>query len=149
MWTHEQESTLRELWARGLSAGMIRKEPDFTHLTRNAILGKVHRMQLPIRSTKIEDRAPVRNSYRARPKSVKITIWQALEKVYALSDTETGAEVPLAQRKSLIELTDKSCRWPIGHPGTDNFYFCGAETASLSRGQPYCRGHLKAAWRPA
>jgi hypothetical protein len=50
------------------------------------------------------------------------------------------------QYKSLLELTNITCRWPHGRPGTDRFFFCGAPEADLERGIPYCARHMQRAY---
>ena len=55
-------------------------------------------------------------------------------------------EIPVEQRKTLLELTEKTCRWPIGDPGGGEFYFCGGEAAN---DLPYCTHHSRIAYQPA
>lgn len=46
---------------------------------------------------------------------------------------------------SIMDLTESTCRWPSGHPGTEDFFYCGSETLP---GRPYCRIHHIIAYRP-
>ncbi len=54
-------------------------------------------------------------------------------------------EIPIEQRKTLLQLTDKTCHWPVGDPGSGEFYFCGGESAN---DQPYCAYHARVAYQP-
>jgi GcrA cell cycle regulator len=52
---------------------------------------------------------------------------------------------PERLRCSLLDLTNETCRWPIGDPGETGFYFCGTPSADLAAGQPYCPCHMREA----
>ena len=54
--------------------------------------------------------------------------------------------IPIGQRRTLLELTEETCRWPIGDPGSADFFFCGGQTAT---GLPYCAYHSRVAYQPA
>jgi GcrA cell cycle regulator len=54
--------------------------------------------------------------------------------------------IPLGQRRTLLELTEQTCRWPIGDPGHSDFFFCGGQTIT---GLPYCAYHSRVAYQPA
>jgi GcrA cell cycle regulator len=54
-------------------------------------------------------------------------------------------EIPIEQRKTLLQLTEKTCRWPIGDPASSEFFFCGGENANE---QPYCAFHARVAYQP-
>jgi GcrA cell cycle regulator len=149
-WTDYTQSQLIDLWASGFSGSRIATELG---MTRSQVLGKVHRMNLPIRATtQITARKPLKSWAERRkhtPAPRKISIFDSLREVAPMLEMETGTEVAVETRKTLMQLTDRSCRWPIGHPDSPDFFFCGVEEARLSLGRPYCPGHLKAAWRPA
>jgi GcrA cell cycle regulator len=53
------------------------------------------------------------------------------------------ADIPLPQRRSLLELDRHACRWPIGDPRSPDFLFCGAKPR---RGKPYCAAHCARAY---
>jgi GcrA cell cycle regulator len=55
-------------------------------------------------------------------------------------------EIPVEQRKTLLQLNEKTCRWPVGDPGGGDFFFCGGEAANE---QPYCSYHCRVAYQPA
>ncbi len=50
-----------------------------------------------------------------------------------------------ARKIGLMELTERTCKWPIGDPATDNFYFCGLPSQP---GKPYCEAHVSVAFQP-
>jgi hypothetical protein len=52
--------------------------------------------------------------------------------------------ITIGERRALLELTDKTCRWPIGDPGQPNFRFCGRQTVT----GPYCADHSRMAYQP-
>ena len=138
-WDESREAKLKELWEKGHTASQIAKILGDT--TRNAVIGKAHRLKLAARaaskgskipkkqvSGKIQDGTEKLLSRRARFKSL-------------LLDKDFEAENP----KTLEELGDKNCRWPIGHPNEENFYFCGrTPEADFS----YCRLHIFMAFQP-
>jgi GcrA cell cycle regulator len=50
-----------------------------------------------------------------------------------------------AKRLTLMELTERTCKWPIGDPATDDFWFCGLPSVA---GKPYCEAHVGVAFQP-
>lgn len=139
-WTPERLEMLRKLWSEGLTATVIADRLGV--LSRSAVLGKIFRLRLPAAGTGVANPAsavtggpgesnvgPARRRHRpARIKRAKLS----------------AAKVP--QHKSLLELTNTSCRWPHGRPGTAKFFFCGAPEADLERGIPYCARHMRRAY---
>ena len=53
--------------------------------------------------------------------------------------------IPVEQRKTLMQLTNKTCHWPVGDPGKTGFFFCGGETVTSL---PYCSYHCRVAFNP-
>jgi GcrA cell cycle regulator len=53
--------------------------------------------------------------------------------------------IPIGQRRTLLELTEDTCRWPIGDPGQPDFFFCGGPAVT---GLPYCAYHSRVAYQP-
>jgi GcrA cell cycle regulator len=153
-WTDERVETLKKLWADGLSASQIAAE--LGGITRNAVIGKVHRLGLSGRAKSPSSAAP--RPRKARPHSQHMLRVSrpsmrgntALAHSYEL-DVEPEPElvdnvIPLGQRRTLLELTEDTCRWPIGDPGHADFFFCGGQSiASL----PYCTYHSRVAYQPA
>jgi len=138
-WTPDREEKLKELWKKGHTASQIANMLGST--TRNAVIGKAHRLNLEARAvskktyTKSNSENDNRQITRA-PKLSRKARFQAL-----LLDKNFEPENP----KKLEELTDETCRWPIGHPYEENFYFCGR--TSLNK-FPYCKLHVLYAFQP-
>jgi GcrA cell cycle regulator len=153
MWTDERVELLKKLWAEGLSASQIAAE--LGGITRNAVIGKVHRLGLSGRakspsSTSPRPRKPRAQGHMMRLARPSMRGNTALAPMYE-SDLEPEPElieniIPLGQRCSLLELNDNKCRWPIGDPGTAEFFFCGGAPAE---GLPYCSYHARVAYQPA
>jgi len=152
MWTDERVELLKKLWTDGLSASQIAAE--LGGITRNAVIGKVHRLGLSGRAKSPSSAAPRPRKPRApgmmrlaRPTMRGNT---ALAPIYE-QDVEPEPElveniIPIGQRCSLLELNDSKCRWPIGDPGSAEFFFCGGAPVE---GLPYCSYHSRVAYQPA
>ena len=137
-WTEEKVEKLKELWSKGHTASQIAEALGDT--TRNAVIGKAHRLNLEARApSKQSSQAsssanrPVRRS--AAPISRKAK-FQSI-----LLDKNFEPENP----KSLENLTDQTCKWPSGHPDEENFYFCGRKPVDAF---PYCKLHILYAYQP-
>ncbi len=152
-WTDDRVEQLKKLWEAGLSASQIAAE--LGNVTRNAVIGKVHRLGLSGRAKSPSSAAPRPRKVRpaqhmmriSRPVSRGNT---ALAHVY---EVEVEADpiafdnvVPMSQRLSLLELTEATCHWPVGDPGSADFFFCGGKSIS---GLPYCAHHSRVAYQPA
>lgn len=151
-WTDERVELLKKLWADGLSASQIAGE--LGGITRNAVIGKVHRLGL-------SGRAKSSSSSAARPRKARGSGMlrvprssmrgnTALAHAYE-HDLEPEPElieniIPLGQRRTILELTEETCRWPIGDPGSPEFFFCGGNTVTSL---PYCAYHSRVAYQPA
>jgi GcrA cell cycle regulator len=142
-WNDERVETLKRLWAEGHSASQIATE--LGGITRNAVIGKVHRLGLagraksPAAGTTPRPRKARSAANLMRVPRAAVRGNTALAHAY---DFDLDAEpepldnvIPMGQRRGLLELTEETCRWPIGDPGTPDFIFCGG--AALS-GLPYC-----------
>ncbi|WP_223565221.1 GcrA family cell cycle regulator [Agrobacterium tumefaciens] len=131
-WTNERVAKLKRLWSEGLSASQIAAQ--LGGVSRNAVIGKVHKLNLPGRSRgphietrSIAARSPTTNQHRQEV------------------NNEDRARVPMFKRLALSELTERACKWPIGDPMTDDFDFCGLDTLDST---PYCSYHAKLAYQP-
>jgi len=152
-WTDERVELLKKLWADGLSASQIANE--LGNVTRNAVIGKVHRLGLSGRAKSPSSAAPRQRKPRAHAHMLRVR--PAMRGNTALAtlpgyelDVEPEPElieniIPIGQRCSLLELTDDKCRWPIGDPGSADFFFCGGKP---SEGLPYCGYHSRVAYQP-
>ena len=150
-WTDERVELLKKLWADGLSASQIANE--LGSVTRNAVIGKVHRLGLSGRAKSLNSSAPRQRKprthamLRIRPTMRGNTALAAVYDVeFAPEPEEMENIIPMGQRCSLIELSDSKCRWPIGDPGTADFAFCGGKPAE---GFVYCGYHSRIAYQPA
>lgn len=152
-WTDERVESLKKLWADGLSASQIAAQ--LGNITRNAVIGKVHRLGLSGRAKSPSSAAPRPRKPRSASHMMRISRPSmrgntALAHAY---DMELEPEpvpydnvIPIGQRRTLLELNEDTCRWPIGDPGSAEFFFCGGNSiASL----PYCAYHSRVAYQPA
>lgn len=152
-WTDERVELLKRLWSDGLSASRIAGE--LGGITRNAVIGKVHRLGLSGRAQSPSASAP--RPRKARPPSQMLRIARsavrgntALAQVFELEAEDEPAVVdnviPMPQRRTILELTESTCRWPVGDPGSGDFFFCGGNTVG---NLPYCAHHARLAYQPA
>ena len=156
-WTDDRVEMLKKLWADGLSASQIAAE--LGGITRNAVIGKVHRLGLSGRAKAPSSSVPRPRKARA-PSHVFRSIRASMRGNTALAthavaayETEIEPEpeplenvIPIGQRCSILELTEDKCHWPIGDPGQADFFFCGGKTII---GLPYCGHHARIAYQPA
>jgi GcrA cell cycle regulator len=188
-WTDERVELLKKMWGEGQSASQIAKE--LGGVTRNAVIGKVHRLGLSNRAgsaaTGTSKAAPAKEADakpadKPKKEEAKATPAQP-EQPAAVSEPDpaprpanvtplrkpivpAGQPLPpqpsaneispealakvqevekTAKRISLMELTERTCKWPIGDPATDDFYFCGLP---VQQGKPYCEAHVGVAFQP-
>lgn len=200
-WTDERVETLKRMWGEGQSASQIAKE--LGGVTRNAVIGKVHRLGLsnrvggkdedeatpvPAHSTPTPSPAPrAEPAARAEPASPRVeavrpaaapaatvapTVMAPPSNVMPLPLPMRKAIVPAGQplppqpslneispealasvrevekrarKLTLMELTERTCKWPVGDPATDDFWFCGLPSLP---GKPYCEAHVGVAFQP-
>ncbi|WP_299374990.1 GcrA family cell cycle regulator [uncultured Tateyamaria sp.] len=180
-WTDERVELLKKMWGEGQSASQIAKE--LGGVTRNAVIGKVHRLGLSNRAgsggaaspAKAEAKPKPAPKAKAEPK-VQPKTEPAIKPVPAPETKSTlparkqiipaGQPLPpqpsaneispealakvneiekKAKKISLMELTERTCKWPVGDPATDNFWFCGLP---VQQGKPYCEAHVGVAFQP-
>ncbi len=138
-WTDQRIANLKRLWADGLSASQIAAE--IGGVTRNAVIGKVSRLGLSGRRQAAPRRASVFKPQRttplrpATPRAPKAAP-EPMAEVILL-------EIPVAQRKTLLQLNERNCRWPAGDPRDADFYFCGGDVAGE---HVYCAYHCRVAY---
>ncbi|HSF95509.1 MAG TPA: GcrA family cell cycle regulator [Thermohalobaculum sp.] len=180
-WTDERVDKLRELWGEGMSASQIAKA--LGGVTRNAVIGKVHRLGLSNRGAapaaqpaSDEPKPAARPAARAAkpeapaasaapeqtpepekpavtlPRTAPVLRDPTLPRAPGLPTPEeaaaraTLAEIEkFARRITLLELTERTCKWPIGDPTEENFHFCGLPSVT---GKPYCEHHVAIAFQP-
>ena len=139
-WTPEREEKLKELWKKGHTASQIATLIGST--TRNAVIGKAHRLNLEARAvSKKTSSARTSTESSTKPEIKTQRLGRKAKFKALLLDKSFEPENPI----KLEELTDETCRWPIGHPFEENFYFCGRK--SLEK-LPYCKLHVLYAFQP-
>ena len=137
-WTDEKVEKLRKLWKKGHTASQIAEVLGDT--TRNAVIGKAHRLNLEARAPSKNSGAPASSDNRQVKRSPAPTSRKAKFQSILL-DKNFEPENP----KSLENLTDETCKWPIGHPNEEKFYFCGRKPEGEF---PYCKLHVLYAFQP-
>jgi len=162
-WTDERVEKLKKLWSEGLSASQIAAQ--LGGVSRNAVIGKVHRLSLPGRAKaggttaaarpKRATSAPRAPNYAARAvtRTVTRTAGATVLKEEVAVDLvaeqdlvlDTNIVVPMSRRLELTQLTERTCKWPIGDPATEDFWFCGLQSLP---GKPYCEAHVGVAFQP-
>ena len=153
-WSDERVEQLKSLWEAGLSASQIAAE--LGNVTRNAVIGKVHRIGLAGRAKSAGAAAPPRPrkprpaqqmARVARPVSRgNAALAQAFEVEPEPEPVNFDNVVPMNQRLSLSQLSDATCHWPVGDPGSPDFFFCGGKALP---GLPYCAYHSRVAYQAA
>jgi GcrA cell cycle regulator len=152
-WTDERVENLKKLWTDGLSASQIAAE--LGGITRNAVIGKVHRLGLSGRAKSPASAAPRPRKARAHSHMLRVSRPSirgntALAHAYELEQEPEPQHIdniiPMGQRRTILDLTEETCRWPIGDPGSAEFFFCGGQTIT---GLPYCGYHSRVAYQPA
>ena len=183
-WNDERVNLLKKMWGEGQSASQIAKE--LGGVTRNAVIGKVHRLGLsnrngsgtsaavteakPAPAAETKAKAAPKPTAKAEPKPAASTETPAetdpapVSRIKAIIpagqplppqpsaneiDPEALAKVSeiekKAKRLTLMELTERTCKWPVGDPATEDFWFCGLPVQS---GKPYCEAHVGVAFQP-
>ena len=139
-WTPEREEKLKQLWEKGYSGSQI------AHVlgegaTRNSVLGKAFRLKLQARvvTKKTTSRADTENDNSLEIKDQKLGKKAKFKAL--LLDKNFEQENPI----KFEELTNETCRWPIGHPYEEKFYFCGRKPMEKF---PYCKLHVLYAFQP-
>jgi GcrA cell cycle regulator len=139
-WTEKREQKLRELWEKGYTASQI-AEMLGEGATRNSVIGKAHRLELAPRAASRQSKSPKKQNAASSLNKQEGHISRKSRFKSLLLDKNFEAENP----KKLEELSNKNCRWPIGHPDEENFYFCGRNSVE---GFSYCKLHVLYAFQP-
>ncbi|MCG7493714.1 GcrA family cell cycle regulator [Thalassobius sp. Cn5-15] len=186
-WTDERVELLKKMWGEGQSASQIAKE--LGGVTRNAVIGKVHRLGLSNRATSASAADASKTEAKAKPAPKKEAAAKSKPKEAAAPAPEPAAAAPVptprpavsparkaiipagqplppqpsaneispealakvneVEKKSkklgLLELTERTCKWPVGDPATEDFWFCGLP---VQAGKPYCEAHVGVAFQP-
>ena len=132
-WTPERENKLKDLWSKGHTASQI--AAIIGNTTRNAVIGKAHRLNLKARAVSKKNPSISKKNDDADEKIKSKSQSRKSRFKSLLLDKDFEPENP----KQLEELTDDTCRWPIGHPYEKEFYFCGRKPLEKF---PYCKLHI-------
>lgn len=135
-WTDERVALLKKLWGEGKTAAEIAKE--LGGVTRNAVIGKAHRLKLSNRVSPIQQ-----NNKKPVPANTSKPVEKKPEKKEAHRVSGIDAGKP---RVALTDLGARQCRWPVGDPREESFGFCGDH---IHPGLPYCREHAQVAYQAA
>ena len=145
-WTDERVESLKRLWLDGLSASQIAKQ--LGGVTRNAVIGKVHRLGLSGRAAPSQ---PARPAFKAPRPPRPVSQAPAPRRVEAQPQPAAAPNpVPVVYVEepgsaTVLTLGAHMCKWPIGDPSTDGFTFCGRRTGADG---PYCIEHARVAYQP-
>ena len=135
-WTVERVDQLKVLWTEGLSASHIARV--LGSVTRNAVIGKVHRLGLAGRAIAPRSERP------RHPTAPRVSLRQ-----HHLPEPPVVEEDPIilddGSFATVLTINDRMCRWPIGDPAEHEFHFCGRKPKS---GSPYCEAHARKAYQP-
>ncbi|MDF1726494.1 MAG: GcrA family cell cycle regulator [Sulfitobacter sp.] len=182
-WTDDRVETLKRMWGEGQSASQIAKE--LGGVTRNAVIGKVHRLGLSNRTTgaapakaepkakpaapkpaepkakaepeadaapvemKTEAAAPPRSNVPARrqiiPAGQPLPPQPSANEISPEALAKVNEIEKKAKKIGLMDLTERTCKWPVGDPATEDFWFCGLP---VQQGKPYCEAHVGVAFQP-
>ncbi len=151
-WTEERVTRLTKLWSEGLSASQVAAE--LGGVTRNAVIGKIHRLGLSGRDK------PASKSGTRKKRTVRANGYSQVNRSTSRTAKSNGAGnsakarnfepvidlvAPEPLRIKLVNLTESTCKWPLGDPQEADFSFCGH---SIKTDTPYCEYHCKLAYQP-
>jgi GcrA cell cycle regulator len=145
-WTDERVELLKKLWQDGLSASQIAKQ--LGGVTRNAVIGKVHRLGLSGRAAPTKPARPIIKAPRPQRPAAAPSAPRRISEPMASMPTPPAPvryidEAPGSA--TVLTLGAHMCKWPIGDPSSDNFTFCGRRASE----GPYCGEHAQVAYQPA
>ena len=196
-WTEERIERLKSLWAEGATASQI--ADDLGGVSRNAVIGKAHRLGLEQRPSPVKAVEEKEKAKPAKPTAKPAPTPRPSQRRSILSPAgphparfapnsappprvgpnggemqyrsigpggfirqgpgDQQAPIPpapprrlvpakpspeVADKTSLLELNDRICKWPMGHPGEPDFHFCGEQA---NPGFPYCVAHCGVAYQ--
>ncbi len=146
-WDDGRIADLRRLWDAGLSAAQVAAAlGGFDHCHdggRSAVIGKIHRLGAEGRPKRTKPKPKLQTRHIARALLNRAAKAKQAPEVEAQPEPELF--IPCGQRCTLLDLEpyDEKCRWPIGDPGSPDFFFCGGKAVG-----PYCAYHGRIAYEP-
>lgn len=147
IWTEEVVEELKRMWDRGMTTGQIAKA---LNVTKNSIIGKVHRLCLTARPSPIKksdiaskERKNAKNSSTTKEKHKQTK--ESSAKAATTKETKSVEKPEIVEKTNipLVKLDNHTCRWPMGDPRDDDFCFCGKR---IRTGQTYCEEHAAVAY---
>ncbi len=151
-WTEERVARLTKLWTDGLSAAQVAAE--LGGVTRNAVIGKVHRLGLsgrtkqPSKGGGRPKRTARTNAYPKNRAANRATRTNSANRAKTIDQNAAAVadiKAPEPKRYKLVQLTETTCRWPIGDPQEADFCFCANK---IKADTPYCEYHCSLAYQP-
>lgn len=134
-WTDDRTEQLKALWVEGLSASQIARA--LGGVTRNGVIGKVHRLGLVGRAT------PSRVERPRAPSTPRVSVRPHVPAAPVVEEDPVALDG--GQFATILTINDRMCRWPIGDPSDESFHFCGHKPKP---GYPYCEAHARKAYQP-
>ncbi len=153
-WTDDKVKILKKLWSEGLSASQIANR--IGDVTRNAVIGKVHRLGLEGRAKSVRSSDLSVSQLKSSVVSVTYSgnlalkaIIDPINDMISVAPSETqgfeAVQISPGEHVTILTLNENRCKWPIGDPNDIDFHFCGHEPQSKA---PYCVEHAKVAFKP-
>lgn len=124
MWTPEREERVKKFWLEGFSASECARL--LGGVSRNAVIGKIHRLGLAARAAPTAPRRGALRTYTPRPKRSPVQTTSKKRRVYVEAPSEVGSA-------TIYTLEAHMCRWPYG---SGPYTFCGRYADKT-----YCPGH--------
>ena len=138
-WNDENVTKLRELWSQGLPTAQIGKLLGFT---KNAVVGKAHRIGLERRPSPIRRTAVKPDRKKARSPVMPQLNFESKQESDNIQNRETPSFKPVV-RNLFSPSVKRGCEWPMGHPDEPEFHFCDKERFE---DKPYCLDHCAVAY---
>lgn len=145
-WTDERVELLKTLWAEGLSAAQIANKMG--GVTRNAVIGKVHRLGLSGRATPAKPQRGCGPMGERREEIAAVVVKPTRTEIKPLipeAESITPVVLDTGDMTTVATIKNNMCKWPIGDPAKDDFHFCGQPALS---GKSYCAYHARLAFQP-
>ena len=139
-WDETKVAKLKELWGKGSTASQIAE--IIGGISRNAVIGKAHRLNL---SYKIKTNSSFLKQNLQNKQNKKSNLKEKRGRKSRFKSLIIEKDFEPENPKKLEELDEVSCKWPVGHPEEESFYFCGR---SSLKDFSYCKLHLLYAYQP-
>ena len=138
-WNDANVARLKELWDQGLPTAQIGKLLGFT---KNAVVGKAHRIGLERRPSPIRRTAVKPDRKKARSPIVPVLNFEA-SRIELNAESKPKQNFQPVVKNLFANHTKRGCEWPEGHPDESDFKFCGKDRFE---DKPYCLDHCAVAY---